>query len=151
MRNKSLIPSSQNSHRVSLRSSLARPERPVTLQPAREKITRVFRYLEALNQHRNPVQRQIGSQPWSLWLHELPSHSSVQRGVTSPGSVTPSRLDTKIQNIDKPNIEDFVFKVQRPRLSQAPEPPKELALWLKEGWDDPAKEVTLQETRNERD
>src|SRR5713226_6896554 len=104
MRNKSLTPTSSNGHRV-LHESGIRAERTNRQRTARDKITRVFRYLEALNQHRNPVQRQIGSQPWSLWLHELPSHSSVQRGVTRPGSVTPSRLDTKIQNIDKPSRE----------------------------------------------
>ena len=44
------------------------------LRFAREKITRVFRYLEALNQHRNPPKRQIREQPWHLWLHDLPNH-----------------------------------------------------------------------------
>src|SRR5260370_17398162 len=32
---------------------------PEKLRAAREKLTRVFRYLEALNQHRNPAKRQI--------------------------------------------------------------------------------------------
>ncbi len=42
------------------------------LRVARDKLTRVFRYLEALNQHRNPAKRQIHEQPWSLWLRDLP-------------------------------------------------------------------------------
>jgi len=158
MSNKIIIPHSsyeqatQNGHGANTNSRKRPAKAPdvAKLRTARDKITRVFRYLEALNQHRNPVQRQISSQLWSLWLHDLPSHSSVQRGVTRPDSVTPNRLDTKVQSIDRPSRETFVFKVERPRLSQAPEPPKELALWLKEDWDDPAKEVALHETRNER-
>jgi hypothetical protein len=50
------------------------------LRVAREKLTRVFRYLEALNQHRNPAKRQIREQPWNLRLRELPEHPSIQRG-----------------------------------------------------------------------
>src|SRR6516164_10081576 len=58
-----------------------RSENGDTLRVAREKIVRVFRYLEALNQHRNPVQRQLSSQQWSFWLRDLPNHPSTQRGV----------------------------------------------------------------------
>ena len=51
------------------------------LRVAREKLTRVFRYLEALNQHRNPAKRQIREQPWSMALRDFPEHSSIQRGT----------------------------------------------------------------------
>src|SRR5215471_21770455 len=61
-----------------------RSENGDTLRVAREKIIRVFRYLEALNQHRNPVQRQLSGQQWSFWLHDLPSHPTTQRGVLRP-------------------------------------------------------------------
>src|SRR5215510_9401647 len=84
------------------------------LRTARDKITRVFRYLEALNQHRNPVQRQISFQPWSLWLHDLPSHSCIERGITRPDSVTVNKAGAKVQSIDKPGRQEFVFKVRRP-------------------------------------
>src|SRR5260221_13448988 len=117
MRNKSLIPSSQNSHRVSLRSSLVRPERPVTLQPAREKITRVFRYLEALNQHRNPVQRELGSQLWRLWLHDMPIHSSIQRGIAR---LNPPVTGTRYTSAQ---VESSAFKVRRPKLTTPANPP----------------------------
>jgi len=50
------------------------------LSIARDKLTRVFRYLEALNQHRNPAKRQLREQPWSLWMRDLPEHASIQRG-----------------------------------------------------------------------
>ncbi len=87
MSNKIIIPHSsyeqatQNGHgaNTNSRKRLAKDSDVTKLRTARDKITRVFRYLEALNQHRNPVQRQIGSQPWSLWLHELPSH--IEQGT----------------------------------------------------------------------
>src|SRR6266481_4953 len=127
------------------------PKRPITMDAekfrvARDKLTRVFRYLEALNQHRNPAKRQIHEQPWSLWLRDLPEHSSVQRGAAKA-----SPLKTKDGNGQ--GTEDggasYVLKVQRPRLTRAPEPPEEIAAWLEDGWDDPSNAFSIEETREE--
>ena len=52
-----------------------------TIEIGRERLDRVFRYLEALNERRNPVQRHIGDQLWTLWLKDLPEHPSIQRGT----------------------------------------------------------------------
>jgi very-short-patch-repair endonuclease len=118
------------------------------LRVAREKLTRVFRYLEALNQHRNPAKRQIHEQPWNLRLHELPEHPSIQRGAARAGSA-------KTKNAGSPSSEEgganYVLKVQRPRLSRPPEPPGEIADWLEEGWDDPSNAVAVEETLEESD
>ncbi len=119
------------------------------LRISREKLTRVFRYLEALNQHRNPAKRRIHEQPWSLWLRDLPEHSSIQRGAAKTASPKTKRADS--QSAEE-NGSSFVLKVQRPRLTRAPEPPEEIAAWLEDGWDDPAKpaahEETLEESEN---
>src|SRR5882672_6135063 len=116
------------------------------LRIARDKLTRVFRYLEALNQHRNPAKRQLREQPWSLWLRDLPEHPAVRRGVAKPGS-----LKTNVGNSE--SVEDggasYVLKVQRPRLTHAPEPPEEIAAWLEDGWDEPSNDVAVEETREE--
>src|SRR5216683_2099450 len=64
---------------------------PEKLRVAREKLTRVFRYLEALNQHRNPARRQIREQLWSLWLHDLPDHPSSIAAWLEVGWDDPSR------------------------------------------------------------
>src|SRR4029077_8868566 len=113
------------------------------LRVARDKLIRVFRYLEALNQHRNPAKRQIHEQPWSFWLRDLPVHASIQRGATKPGSL-------KAKNGNSEGAEEagasYVLKVQRPRLTRAPEPPEEIAAWLEDGWDDPSKGFVVQET-----
>jgi very-short-patch-repair endonuclease len=116
------------------------------LRVARDKLTRVFRYLEALNQHRNPAKRQINEQPWSFWLRDLPEHPSIQRGTAKASS-----LNTK--NGNSQGTEDggasYVLKVQRPRLTRAPEPPEEIAAWLEDGWDDPSNAFTVEETLEE--
>ena len=57
------------------------------LRVARDKLTRVFRYLEALNQHRNPAKRQIHEQPWSFRLRDLPEHSSIRRGAAKTSAL----------------------------------------------------------------
>jgi very-short-patch-repair endonuclease len=113
------------------------------LRVARDKLTRVFRYLEALNQHRNPAKRQIREQPWNLWLRDLPEHSSIQRGA---GKASFSKTKTGNSQSTEDGGASYVLKVQRPRLTRAPEPPEEIAGWLADGWDDPSNGFTVEET-----
>src|SRR6516225_2399269 len=116
------------------------------LRVSREKLMRVFRYLEALNQHRNPPKRQIHEQLWSLRLRDLPEHSSIRRGKAKPSS-------SRSKNGNSQNREDdaagYLLKVQRPRLTRAPEPPDEIVAWLEDGWEDPSKPVVFEETMEE--
>jgi very-short-patch-repair endonuclease len=121
---------------------------PEKLRVAREKLTRVFRYLEALNQHRNPAKRQIREQLWSLWLHDLPDHPSIKRGASKSIS-TKTRVEDS-QNGDT-SAGGLVLKVQRPELTPPPEPPSAIAAWLEAGWDDPSKEPSVSASRNESD
>src|SRR5437879_3367322 len=121
---------------------------PEKLRVAREKLTRVFRYLEALNQHRNPAKRQIREQLWSLWLHDLPDHPSIKRGASKSAAVKSKSADS--QN-DDTGAGGFLLKVQRPSLSAPPEPPAAIATWLESGWDDPSNEPSVTVSRNESD
>jgi very-short-patch-repair endonuclease len=52
---------------------------------------------------------------------------------------------------DDVNSENFVLKVRRPKLTSPPDPPQEIALWLKSGWDDPSKQAAFRETREQPD
>jgi very-short-patch-repair endonuclease len=115
------------------------------LYVVRDKLTRVFRYLEALNQHRNPAKRQIHEQPWSLWLRALPRHPSIRRGAAKTSS--PQTKNGNSQSSE--DAANFVLKVQRPRLTRAPEPPQELAAWLEHGWDDPFTDFTVKQIPEE--
>src|SRR6202051_2794383 len=119
------------------------------LRIARDKLTRVFRYLEALNQHRNPAKRQIREQPWSLWLHGLPNHPSVMRGAEKSNASKTRSKETPSGEMD--GGAEFLLKVQRPVLTRPPEPPGEIADRLETGWDNPSEEIRLQEAQAERD
>ena len=121
---------------------------PEKLRIARDKLTRVFRYLEALNQHRNPAKRRVDEQLWSLWLHNLPEHPSIKRGAAKPG---PSRAKAKEAKSATDDGEGFVLKVQRPALTRPPEPANEIAAWLEAGWEDPSEDILVRQTREESD
>src|SRR5713226_7306567 len=116
------------------------------IRVARDKLTRVFRYLEALNQHRNPAKRQIHEQPWSFRLRDLPDHPSIRRGAGKAGS---SKMETGKSQGTEDGGANYVLKVQRPRLNRAPEAPEEIAAWLDDGWDDPSNALTLKQTLEE--
>jgi len=113
------------------------------LRVAREKLTRVFRYLEALNQHRNPAKRQLREQPWSLWMRDLPEHPAIERGAAKASSSKPK--DGNGQGTEEGGPA-YVLKVRRPRLSRPPEPPGKISAWLEDGWDDPSNAVAAAET-----
>jgi very-short-patch-repair endonuclease len=143
MRHKSLRLETTNGHRALSRvpEGIRDPE----VRSARDKITRVFRYLEALNQHRNPVPRHLDGQLWNLWLHDLPSHPSIQRRPASVNVPAVSKHGIEAETGDQ----NLVFKVRRPKLSFPPAPPSQIAAWLKNGWDDPDHQTTFHKTMAE--
>jgi len=112
-----------------------------TIRIGRDRLLRVFRYLEALNEHRNPVKRHIGEQLWTQWLKDLPDHPSIRRRVSPI-----AELLTEGANGDGAPSErqdsDFILKIARPRLTNPPTPPALIEPWLEAGWEDPFKEVS---------
>jgi len=119
---------------------------PEKVRIARDKLTRVFRYLEALNQHRNPAKRQLREQLWSLWLHDLPDHPAIKRGGSKTKGLRGGSSKTQAIEVSDP---DFVLKVQRPTLTLPPTPPPEIAAWIETGWEDPSNETSIQESPDE--
>ena len=99
----------------------------------KERLMQVFRYLQALDQLRNPVQRQIGGQLWNMWMKDLPEHPSIEIGRL----IEETEVDlTENSNMDRgtPFSDDMLLKVQRPELKSAPQPPEALLAWLENGW-----------------
>jgi very-short-patch-repair endonuclease len=116
------------------------------LRIGRERLLRVFQFLEALNQHRNPPKRQIREQLWTLWLKDLPDHPAIQHGrprIEEDKPDAPSASDAR-------EDEDFILKVSRPKLTRPIDPPAQIKSWLEAGWDDPARELAVRKTRNEQ-
>jgi hypothetical protein len=115
---------------------------------ARTKLHQVFRYLQALNHLRNPVQREITDQPWFLWFHDLPQHPSIQWGAASRiGHETledPTGEPEREVKEGADTVADFLLKVSKPRLTDPPEPPKEIIPWLQPGWQQVDGSVSVQ-------
>jgi very-short-patch-repair endonuclease len=95
---------------------------------ARARIRRIFQFLDAYVQLRNPVVRQISEQPWTLWLRDLPASPSVSRP-------DPARPEDR-----------FIFKVRRPTPVPCPRPPQEIEAWLQPGWDQPGVELRVRDS-----
>jgi very-short-patch-repair endonuclease/DNA polymerase III delta prime subunit len=118
------------------------------LHVSREHLTKIFQYLEALNQHRNPATCLIADQPWHFWLKDLPDHSSV---TLNNFSVQEDNLLIESTSTEKKFDDDFVLKVKRPKLTDPPKPPEILQDWLERGWDNPDRIVKVHESINRTD
>jgi very-short-patch-repair endonuclease/Cdc6-like AAA superfamily ATPase len=121
---------------------MANESPPVAVDP-RKKVLQVFRYLEALNRHRNPVVRLASDQPWLQWLDELPKHRDVVLRLPQPGDIRPELGD------DGGDGEDAtLLRVRRPKVTEPPAPPRGLDQWLTTGWQDPDWKIGTQPTMN---
>src|SRR5260370_1974014 len=60
-------------------------ERQERVEITRNRIRQIFRFLKDFNGLRNPVTRQISEQPWSVWVRELPTHTSLWLRGRDPG------------------------------------------------------------------
>ncbi len=110
-------------------------------QVTRSKLIQIFRYLQALNQLRNPVQREVDDQEWVLWLHDLPDHPCIRRSTFNEAPDDSSEDDGV-------NSDDFILKVKRPTVTEPPDPPKDLLPWLQPGWQNVDGKVLVQPTLN---
>ena len=121
------------------------------LRVGRKRVTQIFRYLEALNQHRNPARRHLDDQLWHLWFRDLENHPSIRLASFADA---PSSVDgTSGQCEDTPYEpdDDYVLKVRRPKLTPCPPPPELLGPWLERTWEEPAAELRILESRYEPD
>jgi very-short-patch-repair endonuclease len=117
-----------------------------SLRIGRDRLLRVFRFLEALNQHRNPAARQIREQLWTLWVDNLPDHSAIEvgrpRAENKPKESGPQKENEQEET-------SFILKVSRPKLTRPPEPGSELKAWLAAGWEDPFQVPSVRSSKNE--
>src|SRR5260370_27621861 len=87
-------------------------------EQTRSQIIQIFRYLQALNQVRNPPQRSFDTQAWTLWFHDLPDHPCVRRGIIIG---TTERTDA--EKID--NDDEYILKDRRPSIINTTRTPTE--------------------------
>ena len=95
------------------------------LRTAKERVTRVFRYLQQMHQVRTPPAVQIDAREWRLLLDDLPESSHLLRGYELGASGSEGQVGSL----------EYVLKVRRPKETECPEPSIVIKNWLRPGWD----------------
>ena len=106
------------------------------MQPVRERLTKLFEFLKAYIDLRYPPVRDIVQQPHSLWLKDLPTHTSVEL-FRDAGKPT-----------DETENNDIVLRLTRPAIAQCPSPPAGLSEWLNPGWQELSGKAEVRRSRN---
>jgi very-short-patch-repair endonuclease len=105
-------------------------------QAMRERLTKLFEFLKAYTDLRYPPVRDINHQLQTLWLKDLPAHSSVE-------------LFRDVGKIDDDGEDsDIVLRLTRPITTSCPPLPSELSGWIKQGWREYRGKVEVEATRN---
>ncbi len=96
-------------------------------ETARKKVAQIFKYLQALDQLRNPVKKHIQEQLWTMWFHELPEHTNIH---------CPFQISVRAGDWENGTREDdeSYLTIRRPDLTVCPMPPAEIADWIEPGW-----------------
>lgn len=114
----------------------------------RKRLGQIYSYLEALNQIRNPVKKLIDEQPWTLWLNNLPNHSSIEVRSLAELDEKADEDETSRESYSEAIKADYVLRVKRPKITTAPKPPGEIKDWLYRGWESYEGEVSYREYMN---
>ena len=117
---------------------------------AQQRITRIFRYLQAYNQIRNPVRLSVQEYGWKLWFQDLPQHSCITTFHHSPDDLedlAPDDTDKEPAPVE--SSADVLLRVGRPELTSCPTPPEELLVWLESGWENPDLDAQIRPQRTE--
>jgi len=102
----------------------------MNLNQVKGRTLQIFKYLQALDQLRNPVIRDIQLQPWSLWMKDLPSHPTIMIGEFED-----TFSESLEDGADSPS--SYVLRIGRPILTDAPSPPPNYDSVLKDTWKKP--------------
>lgn len=92
----------------------------------RERITRIFRHLRALDETRNPVARHVKEHAALIWWRDLPEHAAIVQGEPE-GSGGEGPADDAFTTL----------LTVRKETSPCPPPPDAVAASLQPGWSEP--------------
>jgi very-short-patch-repair endonuclease len=106
------------------------------LPAQRERLGKLFEFLKAYVDLRNPPVRDISEQFRKLWLKDLFSHPSIELFRDA------ERAE------DNEGGGEVLLTIKRPTMTSCPLPPAKLAEWLRPGWKEFTGEVRVLETRN---
>lgn len=117
------------------------PAAPESLALTRAR--QILRFLKAFADRRIPTVRQTAEQSWSLYLRDLPSHSSISIGeveLTTAADVAVAEA--------APN-DRALLSIRRPNVTECPSPPVDILPWLEDGWKRVDSAAVVRATRNE--
>ena len=113
------------------------------MEKARSRLTQLFKFLQALDQLKNPVVREVNEQPWLLALNDIPDHATIV--LREYDSSSDDLDDTDSTAPANSSIRTPILTVKQPTLADCPAPPAELIPWLAAGWDVPDRPLELLE------
>ncbi len=119
-----------------------------SLDQTRSKIVQIFRYVQAFNHLQNPVQQDIEAQEWIMWFHDFPNHPCVRIGAKQDDNNAVTSQTSKAVKDTTASDESFILKVRRPKITEPPEPPKEIASFLHSGWQHVDNKVALDPSKS---
>ena len=93
----------------------------------RDRVSRLFHFIRAINQLRNPIQRHVRELDWTLPLDDLPSHPCITLTAPAPPPAPGAAPED-------PPASDVLLRVERPTLKPVPPPPPEISDWVEDGW-----------------
>ena len=102
---------------------------------ARERVRQLFRFLKAYAERRQSLKRTLAEHEWTLRLRDLPAHPCVVIGHVL--------LNGAEEEATEVPGNGTLLTIRRPRLTNAPTPPKLLEEWLEKGWQEPGGEIRV--------
>lgn len=90
----------------------------------RQRTTRIFRHLKALDETRNPVARHVKEHSAAIWWRDLPKHPAV---------ITQAPETDEAAEPTEGAPAEALLTVTR-ETTPCPEPPEAITEWLKPGW-----------------
>ncbi len=127
------------------------PTKEENLRSGQGRLTQVFRYLEALNHHRNPAKRHLDDQLWKLWFHDLPDHPSIRLATFNEPPATDDGGGSSRDTTERKASDDAILRVRRPKLTACPPPADAILPWIERGWQELTNDVRIKPSRNELD
>lgn len=107
-------------------------------EEAIRKTSQVFRYLQAVDQIKNPVIKDVNVQLWIKRLNDLPEHDCINISELIDDSTVNMNDSNSVGDND-----NFILRIRRPENLPVPIPPEQIIPWLKAGWKDCRQEVGL--------
>lgn len=128
----------------------------LTKEDAKARIRRVFEYLKALSEHRNPKVLDVRRHEWNLWFDELPGHETIEVMGKRLGEAPPRENEPRLaagRNASSSEESDEVvcLRFGRPVETEAPRAPAEIREWLKPGWDKPESDAEVWQEKPDPD